>query len=406
MSRRIFRSIMAVALSVLAAGLLIAGSFFYGFYASAESGRLREELLLASVAAENEGVAYFDALGERDFRFTLVSDEGMVLYDSMADVDAMENHLDREEISEALNTGYGSSVRYSTTLTRRTSYEAVRLNDGSVLRIASTQFTLGTLITGMLPAICAVILISVVTAIVLSQRMAKSLIKPIEAQDERNRREFTANVSHELKTPLQTIIGSAELLETGLVKPEDTPRFVGNIKSEAERLVALINDIIRLSRLDEGAEMPTETVNLHEVAEEVIDALTPAAEKRNVSLGVIGEASLDKGIRRYIYEIIYNLCDNAIRYNVEGGKVNVTVKSGADCTVISVSDTGIGIPREHQERVFERFYRVDKSHSRETGGTGLGLSIVKHAAACQGGTVTLESTVGKGTTVNVVFGDK
>lgn len=406
MSRRIFRSIIAVALSVLAAGLLIAGSFFYGFYASAESGRLREELLLASVAAENEGSAYFDALGTRDFRFTLVSGEGEVIYDSVADAETMENHLDREEIREALETGYGSSVRYSTTLTRRTSYEAVRLNNGSVLRIASAQFTLGTLITGMLPAICAVILISVVTAIVLSQRMAKSIMKPIEAQDERNRREFTANVSHELKTPLQSIIGSAELLENGLVKPEDTPRFVGNIKTEAERLVALINDIIRLSQLDEGAELPTEEVNLRDVAEEAAAALTPAAEKRGVTLAVTGEANVEKAVRRYMYEIIYNLCDNAIRYNVEGGRVSVTLRRAADCAAITVSDTGIGIPREHQERVFERFYRVDKSHSHKTGGTGLGLSIVKHAAACQGGTVTLESTPGKGTTVTVVFKNK
>lgn len=406
MSQKIFRSIMAVALSVLAAGLLIAGSFFYGFYASAESGRLREELLLASVAAENEGAAYFDALGARDFRFTLVSGEGEVIYDSVADADAMENHLDREEIREALESGYGSSVRYSATLTRRTSYEAVRLNDGSVLRIASTQFTLGTMITGMLPAICAVILISVVTAILLSQHMAKSLIKPLEAQDERNRREFTANVSHELKTPLQSIIGSAELLENGLVKAEDTPRFVSNIKTEAERLVALINDIIRLSQLDEGAELPTEEVNLRDVAEEAAAALTPAAEKRAVTLAVTGEASVEKAVRRYMYEIIYNLCDNAIRYNVDGGRVTVALRRAADSAVITVSDTGIGIPRDQQERVFERFYRVDKSHSRETGGTGLGLSIVKHAAARQNGTVTLESTPGKGTTVTVVFKNK
>lgn len=406
MSQKIFRSIMAVALSVLAAGLLIAGSFFYGFYASAESGRLREELLLASVAAENEGTAYFDALGTQEFRFTLVSGAGEIIYDSVADAETMENHLDREEIREALESGYGSSVRYSTTLTRRTSYEAVRLNDGSVLRIASTQFTLGTMITGMLPAICAVILISVVTAILLSQRMAKSLIKPLEAQDERNRREFTANVSHELKTPLQSIIGSAELLENGLVKAEDTPRFVSNIKTEAERLVALINDIIRLSQLDEGAELPTEELNLRDVAEEAAAALTPAAEKRSVTLAVTGEASVEKAVRRYMYEIIYNLCDNAIRYNVEGGRVTVALRRAADSAVITVSDTGIGIPREQQERVFERFYRVDKSHSRETGGTGLGLSIVKHAAACQNGTVTLESTPGKGTTVTVVFKNK
>ena len=220
---------------------------------------------------------------------------------------------------------------------------------------------------------------------------------------ERNRQEFTANVTHELKTPLQSIIGSAELLENGLVKPEDTARFVGNIRKEATRLVSLINDIIRLSQLDENNEPATETVELTEVAKEVVEVLTVSATKRNVELIIEGEPQTIFGVHRYIYEIIYNLCDNAIRYNVDGGKVEIKIGKDNGRAVVSVKDTGIGIAPEHQSRIFERFYRVDKSHSKETGGTGLGLSIVKHAVQYHSGKVTLESEVGKGTTVKIVF---
>ena len=220
---------------------------------------------------------------------------------------------------------------------------------------------------------------------------------------ERNRQEFTANVSHELKTPLQSIIGSAELLENGLVKPEDTQRFIGNIRREATRLVSLINDIIRLSQLDENMESVKEETDLLVIANEVKEVLTPSAKKKNVEITVSGEICKMQGVRRYLYEIIYNLCDNAIRYNNEGGKVNVDIKTESNNIVLSVSDNGIGIPLEHQARIFERFYRVDKSHSKETGGTGLGLSIVKHAVMYHGGKIKLDSTVDKGTTVKVIF---
>lgn len=220
---------------------------------------------------------------------------------------------------------------------------------------------------------------------------------------ERNRQEFTANVSHELKTPLQSIIGSAELLENGLVKPEDTQRFIGNIRREATRLVSLINDIIRLSQLDENMESAKEETDLLSLANEVKDVLTPSASKKNIAISVSGECCKMQGVRRYLYEIIYNLCDNAIRYNKEGGKVNIDIKTESNNIVLSVSDNGIGIPFEHQSRIFERFYRVDKSHSKETGGTGLGLSIVKHAVAYHGGIIKLDSAVGKGTTITVKF---
>ena len=220
---------------------------------------------------------------------------------------------------------------------------------------------------------------------------------------ERNRQEFTANVSHELKTPLQSIIGSAELLENGLVKPEDTQRFIGNIRREATRLVSLINDIIRLSQLDENMESVKEETDLLAIANEVKEVLTPSAKKKNVEITVSGESCKMQGVCRYLYEIIYNLCDNAIRYNNEGGKVNVDIKTESNNILLSVSDNGIGIPLEHQARIFERFYRVDKSHSKETGGTGLGLSIVKHAVACHGGIIKLDSTIGKGTVIRVIF---
>ena len=220
---------------------------------------------------------------------------------------------------------------------------------------------------------------------------------------ERNRREFTANVSHELKTPLQGIIGSADLIQSGMVKPEDMPRFVGHIQKEASRLLALIEDIIRLSQLDEQNDMPTEKVELFETAKEVQTTLENAAKEKNVTVILNGEHAEINGVKRLIYEIVYNLCDNAIKYNTDGGKVDITVSSDGKNAKIRVADTGIGIPPEHRDRIFERFYRVDKSHSKASGGTGLGLSIVKHAIQYHNGKITLESEVGKGTTITVEF---
>ena len=220
---------------------------------------------------------------------------------------------------------------------------------------------------------------------------------------ERNRREFTANVSHELKTPLQGIIGSAELIENGMVKPDDLPRFVGHIHAEAARLVTLIDDIIRLSQLDEGTAMPTEPVDLLTVSQEAAETLQDAAAARQVTVSVQGDPAVIPGVRRLLYEVVYNLCDNAIKYNRDGGRVDVTVAADADGSSITVADTGIGIAPEHQGRVFERFYRVDKSHSKASGGTGLGLSIVKHAVQYHHGRIELESTSGTGTTIRVVF---
>ena len=234
---------------------------------------------------------------------------------------------------------------------------------------------------------------NVIGAVVLAFDITERL------NSEQLRREFSANVSHELKTPLQGIIGSAELIENGLVKPEDTPRFIGHIRQEAARLVNLIEDIIRLSQLDEGAALPAEEVDMLALAEEVRTTLEPSAAKRNVHLAVSGEGFTVCGVRRLLYEVVYNLCDNAVKYNVPEGSVSICVAQKR----LTVSDTGIGIPVQHQGRVFERFYRVDKSHSKASGGTGLGLSIVKHAAAYHKAVLNLESTPGKGTVITVTF---
>ena len=220
---------------------------------------------------------------------------------------------------------------------------------------------------------------------------------------EKHRQEFTANVSHELKTPLQSIIGSAELMENGIVKEDDIPRFVGRIRKEAARLVTLIDDIIRLSQLDEGADMPREDVSLRVLSEEVCETLSDAAKIKNVSLEVTGDDGVITGVRRLLYEVVYNLCDNAIKYNNPGGSVKVTIAQNPGEVLLRVQDTGIGIPLEHQDKVFERFYRVDKSHSKQSGGTGLGLSIVKHAVQYHHGKITVKSELNKGTVISVLF---
>ena len=224
-----------------------------------------------------------------------------------------------------------------------------------------------------------------------------------QAFAEQNRREFTANVSHELKTPLQSITGSAELLENGLVKPEDVPRFVGMIRTEAARLVTLVDDIIHLSQLDEGAAPDRETVDLLETAKDAASALGDSATEKGIHVSVSGESVSISGVRSFLHEMIYNLCDNAIKYNVENGSVEITVVRKEQEAVVTVKDTGIGIPAEHQSRIFERFFRVDKSRSKASGGTGLGLSIVKHIAQYHGTTIKLQSEFGCGTTVSVVF---
>lgn len=548
MTRKIFQSIFSVALVVLFASIGIATSFLYNYYNDSQVRRLKAELTLVADTVNEIGVEYFENFDSAMFRFTVVDADGTVLYDTQAEAGAMDNHAEREEIAEAFRNGTGSSVRNSSTLTEKTFYEAVLLENGDVLRVSVSQLTVGALILRMLPSIIAIILVAAAVGGILSHAMSRKVTRPLMQLDlehpsenstyeelspiltklhrqrkqiktqtetlhrksdefeqvissmneglvlldehgmvlsmntaakkifavkkdikgsdfllvdrtskmskaiwnaldgnrseyteerngceyqfninsivsdgkvlgaiilvfditdrafaERNRQEFTANVTHELKTPLQSIIGSAELLESGLVKPEDTTRFIGNIRKEATRLVSLINDIIRLSQLDENNEPATETVELTEIAKEVVEVLAESAAKKNVELTVEGEPQTIFGVRRYIYEIIYNLCDNAIRYNKDDGKAEIKIGKDGGHVFVAVKDTGIGIAPEHHSRIFERFYRVDKSHSKETGGTGLGLSIVKHAVQYHSGKVTLDSETGKGTTVKIVF---
>lgn len=551
MTRKILRSILLAVTLVLVASFAVSTLVLYSYFGTVQTEQLRGELSLAAAGTEKYGAEYLHELHEDSFRLTWIDADGTVLFDSVADEKTMENHLGREEIRQAFETGTGSSVRTSDTLTEKTLYEATLLPDGTVLRISVSSASAAALGLGMLQPMLFIFFAALVLSAVLATAMAKKITDPLNRIDlehplennayeelapllrrihqqhqqingqlgalrqktdefqqitdnlreglvlldgnrrilsinpaaralfgadttcvgkdfltverrhdisaaieaalsgghsalrterdgreyqldisriasdgkplgavllsfdvteqagaERSRREFSANVSHELKTPLQSIIGSAELIENGMVKQEDLPRFVGHIRSEAARLVALIEDIIRLSQLDEGEPMPTEPVSLHTLSQDVQLALRSAAEAKDVTLSVVGDDGILVGVRRLLYEIVYNLCDNAIRYNVDGGSVEVRIADAPTQVTLTVADTGIGIPPEHQARVFERFYRVDKSHSRKSGGTGLGLSIVKHAVQLHHGKLDLQSDVNQGTRITVTLPKK
>ena len=548
MTEKIFRSIILTAVIVLIGCFIAVGTVQYGYFTNLQRQELTAELNLAAPSVERDGLDYLESLEDTSSRITWVAADGRVLFDSDASADEMDNHADRSEIAEALETGSGESERYSATMTEKTLYMARRLADGSVLRVSSAFYTILTVALGSMQAFFAILLAAIAVSVLLARRLSRRIITPLNtldlqhpldndayeelspllkridqqnrrieaqvaelkrrqdefsavtrsmneglvllnaenhvlslnpaamrlfnadedcvgrdfvtvsrdvpvtnavrdalstgrgaaqlergeriyqiecsriesdgailgvalvafdtterAQAEQMKREFTANVSHELKTPLQSIMGSAELLENGLVKSEDQPRFIERIRSEAARLMALIEDIIRLSELDEGAAVPMEAVDLLSIAKDAADTLQESANKKNVTLALEGESVRVQGVPRLIYEIAYNLCDNAIRYNREGGHVRVRVQPENGYALLEVADDGIGIPEEHQRRVFERFYRVDKSHSRASGGTGLGLSIVKHAAAVHRAEIELKSEVGKGTTISVRF---
>ena len=356
----------------------------------------------------------------------------------------MENHGDRKEFLKAVETGFGSSSRRSITLTENTFYEAKLLSDGTVLRVSMNQKSVFALLLGLIQPFGIILIAAIVAAYFIAEKLAKQIIEPLEEIDleyplkndsyeemapfldriyyqqkrikdqmqeriqeqmnaEKMRREFSANVSHELKTPLQSIIGSAEIIQNNLVKEEDMSRFIGHIHQEASRLVVLIEDIIRLSELDEEQDIQKEEVSLHQIASDVLLSLQNAAEKREVTLKLEGTEGKMEGVYRLLHEVIYNLCDNAIKYNVDGGSVNISIEEKENEVGIIIEDTGIGIPLEHQSRIFERFYRVDKSHSKKSGGTGLGLSIVKHAVGYHNGKINLYSEEGKGTRIAILF---
>ena len=549
MTAKLFRTSMAVAVSVMALSIALFMGMLYQYFSDQMMTELESETWLVSRGVELDGMDYLNGLHTTS-RVTWVAADGTVLYDNEADASTMENHADREEIREALTSETGTAQRFSSTLSEQTLYVTQRLSDGTVIRLASAQKTVGLLLISMIQPILIILALSLLLSAVLASRLSKGLIKPIlsldlehpedcetydeltpllsrlkrqndtiqqqmnllkqrqtefaaltdnmsegfllldrqghvlshnsgalrllgveepegevnvlvlnreepfrqavdealsgkrsqqmlhlngryckllanpvladgkpagavlvlldvteQEQRDELRREFTANVSHELKTPLTSISGIAEIMQSGMVKPEDIQSFAGDIYQEAQRLIALVEDIIRLSRLDEGAEsLEREPVNLLSVAQDVARRLDSAAQKAGVTLKVMGLSVEVRGIPSVLDEMVYNLCDNAIKYNHPGGTVNVTVAPADDGSAeVTVEDTGIGIPVEDQSRVFERFYRVDKSHSKEIGGTGLGLSIVKHGASLHGAQIHMDSQVGRGTSVQLLF---
>ena len=547
MTKRIFRSICFVAIAVFLASLILIMGVLYSYFSGVQQRQLQMQLELAAQGVTNEETAYFSDLTVRDYRITWIDTDGTVLYDSDALSSDMENHLEREEIKEALATGYGESKRYSATLMDRSLYAAQRLEDGTVLRLSIAQSSILTLVLGMAQPISIVIVLAVVLSVVLAVRLSKSIVKPLNEIDlnhplsnegydelapllrridgqqkqlrgqktrleqkqaeldtiigsmsegmvllnergkivsinpaamalrgasqncvgtdmltvsrnldlhdilslalqgqsevqtvgletgqyqisaspimseekvvgaalcffdvtekekaEQMRREFTSNVSHELKTPLHSISGYAELLQNNMVKQEDIIPFAGKIYREAQRMTSLVEDILSLSHLDEGAEdMEWIEVDLYELAAKAIAGLEAEAKAAEVKMSLHGEYCSLHGVPQLLHSILYNLCDNAIKYNKNGGEVTVSVERQDADAVLTVSDTGIGIPAQEQARIFERFYRVDKSRSKEVGGTGLGLSIVKHAVLIHHGTIEVDSAVDEETTITV-----
>ena len=369
-----------------------------------------------------------------DVRVTWIGTDGNVLYDSEAET--LENHSDRPEYIDAVKTGEGKSVRKSDTLSKRIFYYAMRLDDGTVIRIAKESGSIWTIFMSALPIIIGLTLLLYVMCYFLSKHLTAKLVKPVEElvnnaanpslepeykelvpfvgalKEQREdilrsatmRQEFTANVSHELKTPLTAISGYAELIENGMVSGDDSVRFAGEIRKNSTRLLSLINDIINLSELDDGVKLNLEKMDLYEAAKNCIKNLKVAADKNDIKLILLGTTAYINADKSMMDEVLYNLCDNAIRYNNKGGNVIVDVSNTLDGKVkLTVKDNGIGIGKEHQERIFERFYRVDKSRSRESGGTGLGLAIVKHILTSHGAELSLASEPGKGTSITVTF---
>ncbi len=548
MNKKIFTLNFLTSVLVLLISFVMVFGILFSYFEGRIFNELKNEADYLSYAVSAEGASYVEKLKNKSARITLVSADGEVIADTDADVKTLENHAGREEIIDAKNNGFGSSARYSSTLTEKTLYYAVRLDDGNILRVSTVQNSVLLIILGLIQPLIVIMVIALVLSLVLSNRVSKAIINPINNLDldnpenndtydeltpllqkianqnktigrqvkeakqkqeefrlitenmsegfivtdnfanilsynkaaltllgtddvksenvyalnrsrefretiegaldgrrtesdllpdgkcyniianpvygggrvigaviviidvterahrEQLRREFTSNVSHELKTPLTSILGFAEIMKAGGA-PEDTVKeFSGIIYDEAKRLVTLVSDIIKISELDENAVMyDAESVDIYETAESISKRLAPEAKKKNVTVNVMGGIANIDGSSKVIDEMIYNLCDNAIKYNKEGGTVDIIINTTDERVNVTVRDTGIGIPAGDKDRVFERFYRVDKSHSKEVGGTGLGLSIVKHGAMFHHAEISLESTLGKGTSITVSF---
>ena len=384
---------------ILATGLIMGTTFAY--FADVQRQQLKTETEMAALAVDELQAGYLVQLPEENYRVTWISPDGQVLYDSDMAASQMENHLEREEVQAALRKGYGESQRYSGTMTVKMLYSAQRLADGSVLRLSMPQQTILMVIWDMALPIGFILLVVIGVSVAIAARETK---KANQEETEAMRREFTANVSHELKTPLHSISGFAELLKNGMVMEQDTGYFAEKIYNEAQRMIKLVQDIIILSRLDEGQENTTRSsVNLYQLAEGVIANLEPMADKNGITIELIGQQVVMEGIPHLLNSMLFNICENAIKYNKPEGSVLVEVSEIAGHPRITVRDSGIGIPMRDRSRIFERFYRVDKSHSKEVGGTGLGLSIVKHAARLHNAKLDVDSIVGEGTLITVKF---
>lgn len=548
MNKTIFRSVLLACCIVMVFSLVVTLAFLNSYFINIEFDNLRSQTEMMAKAVEESGMSYLGSFDSSSYRITWIAADGTVIYDTDADESTMENHLDRPEVVSAAAYGHGEDRRLSDTLSLETLYSAVRISDGSIVRLSVTQASVLRITLGVIPYMLIVLVLAFVLCTFISKRISARIINPlinlnldsplenetyeelspllvrIDNQNkqiqkqidtirtrgtefsaitdnmregmiilssngmimsinasamrlfggnqsvvgksifvlerspeftkaleqagtagrsefffERNgfinrliasaiqdkgrnigtcilivdetekvmaegmRKEFSANVSHELKTPLHSILASSELLMNNLVKEADKMSFIERIHNEAEHLVTLIEDIIRLSQLDETKDFPVEPVNVAQITGSVLESLEKSAGEKHVTVVNEVDDITISGVQRLVYEIVYNLCDNAIRYNREGGSVTVRCRAEGDKAVLSVSDTGIGIPAEHRARIFERFYRVDTSHSRSTGGTGLGLSIVKHACQVLRAQIELESEEGKGSTFTIIF---
>ena len=548
MYKKIFRSTFAAAVMVLLMSVVLIMGILFEYFEGQLQNELKTEASYISQGLKNDGIEYFDDFNSNTRRISLITPDGTVIFDTNADKSKLDNHLQREEVQQAIKSGSGISVRYSDSMLEKTVYYAEKLEDGNILRVSTTQYTVFTVLLGLMQPVIVVMLIALLLSIFLSSRASKSIIKPINelnldnpaenvtydelapllhkiaiqnetideqlkeagqkqeefrlitenmnegflvidkaarllthntsalkllggngseqesvfmlnhskdfietiekalsgescekiarinnkainliaspvyedkkligaviiiidmtesVEREQLRREFTSNVSHELKTPLTSISGFAEIMKDGGTPEETVKDFSKSIYDEAQRLITLVSDIIKISELDENTNaFESESVNLYELAQSVAKRLQPEADKKNILIRLKGNDTYVVGVRKILDEMISNLCDNAIKYNKDNGSAEIDVHTENGFAVLSVSDTGIGIPEESKNRVFERFYRVDKSHSKAIGGTGLGLSIVKHGAIYHKAKITLDSKEGEGTSISIVF---
>ncbi|HGC8918646.1 TPA: ATP-binding protein [Streptococcus agalactiae] len=548
MTKKIFRTTLSASLGIVFVTILMIMGFLYNYFNHIQREQLRTQTALASQGISFEGKDYFENLKTSNVRITWVDNKGQVLYDTQSDAKHMKNHANRQEIKEAIKSGYGESTRWSATLTEKSIYAAQRLNNGTIVRLSVAQQTIFYLLLGMMSPLAIIILLAIILSVLIARYIAKKVSEPLnnidldhplsndsyeeitpllrrldshqakiqhqklllqkrqkefdtiiskikegmillddqarivsinaealklfqinddwhgrfmmevsrdltlkdlidqglkgkkkeanigiennhyrvlvrpttdnnrvtglvvllfdvtdQLQMEQLQREFTANVSHELKTPLHVISGYSELLANQMVPNEEVPQFAAKIHKESERLVKLVEDIINLSHLDEQEKLPQETVNLYDLTQKVLEGLQAKADKKHIQINFNGEEAILRGNPVLLNSLVYNLCDNAITYNHEKGQVNVTLKNSPDTITLEVSDTGLGIAEKDKKRIFERFYRVDKSRSKIVGGTGLGLSIVKSALDFHNGSIKVDSHLGQGTTMTVLL---